>query len=80
MKKLFSDLVRIWKMLVKDSICFSWFLRDKARVDFKRHFLCTYGDRCKTNACMMLLKTPRWVQYLSFYRTRLCKGHSSKWL
>lgn len=75
MKKLLSDLGSIWKMLVKDIICLSWFLRDKGRVHFKRPFFFTYRERCATNACMMLLRTPHLVQYLSFYPTQLCKGH-----
>lgn len=66
MKKLFSDLGRIWKMLVKDIIHLSWFLRGKGRVHLKRPFFCTYGERCATNACMLLLKTPHLVQYLFF--------------
>lgn len=76
MKKLFSNLGRIWKMLKKDIICLSWFLR--GRVHFKRPF-CVCGERCATNACTVLLRTPHLVQYRCFYPTQLCKGHNPNW-
>lgn len=77
MKKLFSNLGRIWKMLKKDIICLSCFLR--GRVHFKRPFFCVCGERCATNARTVLLRTPHLVQYRCFYPTQLCKDHNPNW-